>query len=184
MRVGFLSLVLLTSCLTRAYGQGIERDAFSAQSVVNQYRTSCHNDRLKKGELSFAALDIDRPDPNNPMWEKAIRKVRTGMMPPAGAKRPDQAHWRSFTTALEASLDRASAAPPNPGTPALHRLNRTEYANVRARHSGARHRCHQAVAPGRHDARVRQHRRCAHDFAHAVGQLHQDRCDHQSIGCW
>ena len=129
MRVGFLSLVLLTSCLTRAYGQGIERDAFSAQSVVNRSCTSCHNDRLKRGELSLTGLDADRPDPNNPMWEKAIRKVRTGMMPPAGARRPDGALAEAFAAALEASLDRAAASHPEPGRPALHRLNRTEYAN-------------------------------------------------------
>jgi hypothetical protein len=63
-------------------------------------------------------------------WEKVIRKVRTGMMPPAGAPRPDRATLDSLAAAVETTLDRAAAATPNPGAPALHRLNRTEYGNA------------------------------------------------------
>ena len=118
----YLGLVSFASAQTVPLG--------ATKAFVGEFCVSCHNDRLKRGELSFAALDIEQPSPDNPVWEKAIRKVRTGMMPPAGAKRPDHGRIETFTTALEASLDRASAARPNPGTPALHRLNRTEYANV------------------------------------------------------
>ena len=65
-----------------------------------------------------------------PTWEKVVRKLRTGMMPPAGAPRPERATLDGFAAAVEAALDRAAAAAPNPGAPALHRLNRTEYANA------------------------------------------------------
>jgi hypothetical protein len=63
-------------------------------------------------------------------WEKVIRKVRTGMMPPSGAPRPDRATLDSLAANVETVLDRAAAAAPNPGAPALHRLNRTEYGNA------------------------------------------------------
>jgi hypothetical protein len=58
-----------------------------------------------------------------------ILKLRAGMMPPAGAPRPDAAAIGNFAASLEKALDEASAAHPNPGRPALHRLNRFEYAN-------------------------------------------------------
>jgi len=63
-------------------------------------------------------------------WEKVIRKVRAGMMPPPGTKRPEPAALDGFAQFLETSLDRASAASPRPGRPAMHRLNRAEYANA------------------------------------------------------
>jgi len=63
-------------------------------------------------------------------WEKVVRKVKTGMMPPSGARRPDRAVLDAFATDIEKRLDAAATVHPNPGTPALHRLNRTEYANV------------------------------------------------------
>ena len=77
----------------------------------------------------LSGLDVAHPDPDNPIWEKVVRKIRTGMMPPPGARRPDAARVEAFASALEAALDKASATHPNPGRPALHRLNRTEYAN-------------------------------------------------------
>jgi hypothetical protein len=63
-------------------------------------------------------------------WEKAIRKVRAGMMPPPGAARPSAAQLDSFATYLETSLNQAAAAKPRPGRTVMHRLNRTEYANA------------------------------------------------------
>jgi hypothetical protein len=118
----YLALVSLANAQTVSPG--------GTKAFVNEYCATCHNDRLKRGELSFAGLDVEQPDPENPIWEKAIRKVRTGMMPPAGARRPDSSRVEAFTTTLENALDRAAAARPNPGRPALHRLNRTEYANA------------------------------------------------------
>jgi hypothetical protein len=63
------------------------------------------------------------------VWEKVIRKVRSGSMPPQGRPRPDQTTREAFVKTLITTLDRV-AATPNPGRPILHRLNRAEYANA------------------------------------------------------
>jgi hypothetical protein len=63
-------------------------------------------------------------------WEKVVRKLRAGMMPPQGMPRPDQATLESFASGLETALEREATARPNPGRASLHRLNRTEYANA------------------------------------------------------
>ncbi len=64
-------------------------------------------------------------------WEKAVRKVRVGMMPPQGMPQPDEAtRARLVVSALTTRSMRAAVAHPNPGRPLLHRLNRAEYANA------------------------------------------------------
>src|SRR5262245_65959758 len=75
-------------------------------------------------------MDATHPELNAELWEKVIRKVRAGLMPPAGANRPERAVLENFRATLESSIDKAAAARPNPGVTALHRLNRTEYANA------------------------------------------------------
>jgi cytochrome c553 len=97
---------------------------------VDRYCATCHSDRTKAGGLSLAGLPVAQAGQRPDAWEKAVRKVRTGMMPPAGAPRPDAAALGALATHLEGVLDRAAVASPNPGTRALHRLNRTEYANA------------------------------------------------------
>ena len=99
------------------------------QALVKQYCAGCHNDRLKSGGFSFSKLDLAHPDLNPAQVEKVIVKLQTGMMPPAGAPRPDAATIKGFAAALELAVDLAVATRPNPGRPALHRLNRTEYGN-------------------------------------------------------
>jgi hypothetical protein len=91
---------------------------------VQQYCTGCHSSRVKSGGLSIAELKSGSPE-----WEKVVRKLRTGMMPPAGAPRPDAAGIDALATSIEKELDEAATAKSNPGRPALHRLNRVEYAN-------------------------------------------------------
>ncbi|MBV9503649.1 MAG: DUF1592 domain-containing protein [Acidobacteriia bacterium] len=97
--------------------------------LVKQYCTGCHNDKLKTGGLTLDSLDPARPGNDPETWEKVVHKIRAGMMPPSGARRPDRATLDAFAAELEKTLDSASAAHPNPGTTALHRLNRTEYGN-------------------------------------------------------
>src|SRR6185436_10430982 len=76
-------------------------------------------------------LDVANVGERTDVWEKVVRKLRGGVMPPAGLPRPDEATYQAFIVSLETSLDRAAAAHPNPGrTEAFHRLNRTEYANT------------------------------------------------------
>jgi hypothetical protein len=75
-------------------------------------------------------VDVENVSTAAPVWEKVVRKLRTAAMPPAGAPRPDPASYDSLATYLETELDRAAASLPNPGRPAVHRLNRVEYANA------------------------------------------------------
>ncbi len=75
-------------------------------------------------------MDIDHAGDHAEAWEKVVRKLRGGMMPPQGMPRPEQAKIDGLITWLEASLDQAQAAHPDPGRAPLHRLNRTEYANA------------------------------------------------------
>ena len=98
-------------------------------SLIDRYCAGCHNQNLKSGGLAITALDTAHVAHDAREWEKVIVKLRAGMMPPAGAPRPSKAVIDDFATTLETSLDHAAALKPNPGRPALHRLNRTEYGN-------------------------------------------------------
>ncbi|MCZ6491624.1 MAG: DUF1592 domain-containing protein, partial [Acidobacteria bacterium] len=99
-------------------------------AVLNRYCITCHNEKLKTAELVLSKLDIANPGADAPVWEKVARKLRTGQMPPAGMPRPEQAFYGDFAAYLETALDRAAAAKPDPGRPAVHRLNRAEYTNA------------------------------------------------------
>jgi mono/diheme cytochrome c family protein len=98
--------------------------------VLATYCVGCHNDRTRTGDLSLEHADLTDIPRAAATWEKVIRKVRAGMMPPAGMPRPDAATLDGFVGHLETSIDRAAAANPRPGRTALHRLNRAEYANA------------------------------------------------------
>ena len=100
----------------------------AASAVVRQYCTACHNDRGKAGGLTLVAFDATRAPQEAVVAEKIIRKLRSGMMPPPGAKRPDEATLRGIAAALETHLDRSAASRPNPGPRPFQRLNRAEYA--------------------------------------------------------
>jgi len=104
------------------------------RAVLDQYCVSCHNDRTRTGKLALDNIDVTRPGDNPEIWEKVVRKVRAGMMPPTGplgARRPDRPTLNSFVAALETGLDRAAAARgPHLPPPGAHRLNRSEYRNA------------------------------------------------------
>jgi hypothetical protein len=102
----------------------------SEQALLDQYCVTCHNQKLKTAGLMLDKLDLSHPASDAETWEKVVRKVTAGMMPPGGMPRPDRAKLDAFTTKLETALDLAARVKPNPGTPGLHRLNRTEYANA------------------------------------------------------
>ena len=104
--------------------------ASSHAALVKTYCATCHNDRTRSGELSLEHADLTDIPKHAELWEKVIRKVRAGMMPPAGMPRPDAATLEAFVSHLETTIDRAAAASPRPGRTALHRLNRAEYANA------------------------------------------------------
>jgi mono/diheme cytochrome c family protein len=99
-------------------------------AFLKQYCIGCHNARVKAGNLVLDELDPAHVEGGTDTWEKVVRKLRTGMMPPEGAPRPASAARDAFASALEGQLDRQAMQHPDPGTPALHRLNRAEYANA------------------------------------------------------
>ena len=99
------------------------------RALLDRYCVGCHNEKTRAAGLTIDKLDLAHPGSNAEQWEKVVRKIRAGMMPPAGMPRPDRAALDDFATKLELALDSAAAAKPNPGTTGLHRLNRTEYAN-------------------------------------------------------
>src|SRR5580658_3964859 len=99
------------------------------RALVDRYCVTCHNQKLRTAKLAFDLADLDHPEKDAQTWERAIRKLRGGMMPPPGMPRPTPAAVNSFATYLEDSLDKASAANFNPGSVRIHRLNRDEYAN-------------------------------------------------------
>jgi mono/diheme cytochrome c family protein len=105
--------------------------ATSAEQVVlNRYCVSCHNDRVKTAGLALSR-GVENPGADPARWEKVVRKLRAGVMPPPGLPRPEAAAYRSLISSIENQLDRAGAANPNPGRKApFHRLNRAEYQNA------------------------------------------------------
>jgi mono/diheme cytochrome c family protein len=102
----------------------------SSRAMLDKYCVTCHNQRLKTGGLTLDRLDLSQVSEHPEEWEKVVRKLRTGAMPPPGRPRPDQASYDSTAAWLEAELDRAALEHPNPGRPTLHRLNRAEYHNA------------------------------------------------------
>lgn len=102
----------------------------SQRGLVDKYCVTCHNKRTRQAGLELDAADVDHPSRDAELWEKVVRKLRTGAMPPVGLPRPDDSTLDGFVTGLEESLDRAATESPNPGRPAVHRLNRAEYTNA------------------------------------------------------
>ena len=104
--------------------------ASTERALLDKYCVTCHNEKTRTAGLLLDKLDVERVPDGAETWEKVIRKLRGGMMPPQGMPRPDETAKYAFINYLETSLDRAALAHPNPGRAPLHRLNRTEYGNA------------------------------------------------------
>jgi hypothetical protein len=116
---------------TAAYiAAGRQTQPSDHRAVLNQYCVTCHNETAKTAGLALDKMDLSAIGSNAAVWEKVVGKLRSGMMPPQGALRPDDATRNTLVSWLTTELDRASAAKPNPGRPLMSRLNRTQYANV------------------------------------------------------
>ena len=102
------------------------------RQLLDTYCIACHNARLETAGLVLESAAVDASDvaANTALWEKVLRKVRSGQMPPAGRPRPAVAAAGRFARELASTLDAVAAAAPDPGRPAVHRLNRTEYVNA------------------------------------------------------
>ena len=110
-------------------------DAVASQALMKRYCVGCHNQSLKTAAISVQGLIAQNPDvtmsgPDAAVWEKVLRKVSTGQMPPAGMPHPKPEAVAAFTKWTTDSLDRSALAHPNPGHPSIHRLNRAEYSNT------------------------------------------------------
>jgi hypothetical protein len=99
------------------------------RALINDYCITCHDNDKEKGGLTLEKFDPARAAKNAEVAEKMIRKLRAGMMPPAGADRPAPETLQAFAASLERRLDTAAAARPDPGRRTFQRLNRAEYAN-------------------------------------------------------
>ncbi len=105
----------------------------AAEALLTQYCVACHNDvRAEQGTVpvSFSHLDPADLAPHTAVWEQMVRKLRLGMMPPAGRPRPDDEAQSRFLAWLETELERAADQQPDPGRPAIRRLTTDEYRNA------------------------------------------------------
>jgi cytochrome c5 len=102
------------------------------RDVVQTYCVTCHSAALKTAGLDLQTADFTAQPvgDNGELWEKVIRKINTGTMPPRGVRRPDPKVLESLAAWLADGLDREAQAHPNPGRPLVHRLNRYEYGNA------------------------------------------------------
>jgi cytochrome c551/c552 len=90
-----------------AYGQATS--ASSQRVVVDQYCVACHNEKAKTAGLMLDKMDLAHIGENAEVWEKFVRKLRAGMMPPLAMPRPNAAAYEALTVSLENELDRAAA---------------------------------------------------------------------------
>jgi hypothetical protein len=99
-------------------------------ALINQYCVTCHNERAKTGGLALDAVSLSNIPAGAEVWEKVIKKVRAGMMPPSGMPRPSQPALNALVAHLESTIDRSALASPMLRKPTMHRLNRAEYGNA------------------------------------------------------
>src|SRR5947209_13555307 len=129
MRPGLLA-ILIGSLGAGIFAQGRSISPDQNTALVRQYCASCHSERGKAGGLSLAAFDAGEASQHAETAEKMIRKLRAGMMPPPGARRPEEQALLTLAAALETNIDNAAAVKPNPGRRTFQRLNRVEYARA------------------------------------------------------
>ncbi|HEY4365033.1 MAG TPA: DUF1592 domain-containing protein [Bryobacteraceae bacterium] len=117
-------------------GRAFQRPAGAApvptaqRELLDEYCVDCHNQTSKTAGLMLDKMDLDHPVAGAETWEKVIKKLRGGMMPPLGNPRPEKADVDKLVVYLETSLSKAAVASPDPGRAPVHRLNRAEYANA------------------------------------------------------
>ena len=123
-------LCSVAAALVMAAAPQAQTPSDKPRATLDQYCVTCHNDRLKTSNLSLEKLDLATAGDHPDVWERVVRKLRAGVMPPPDVRRPPLADYEALRDFLEGELDRRAATRLNPGSVVLHRLNRTEYANV------------------------------------------------------
>ncbi len=126
-----LVLGLMTASAAAAYAQAPKTlmTPDEQKAFVGHYCAGCHNPQFKSGNMTISALDFAHPEQNDELAEKVILRVGVSFMPPPGAEHPDMATRKRFVESLAHDVDAYAAAHPYYGNPALHRMNRSEYAN-------------------------------------------------------
>src|SRR5712692_4435767 len=114
----------------RNTSQNPDASGTSTRALLDRYCVTCHNQKLKTAGLTLDTMDPVQVSPNTELWEKVVRKLRAGLMPPPGMPRPPLAKYEGLRDWLENEIDRKAAGRLNPGSIVLPRLNRTEYATV------------------------------------------------------
>jgi uncharacterized protein DUF1592/uncharacterized protein DUF1588/uncharacterized protein DUF1587/uncharacterized protein DUF1585/uncharacterized protein DUF1595/cytochrome c len=125
------TFVVLCVGAAAARGPGSAPSPVSSEkprALLDRYCVTCHNDRFKTANLSLQGLDLSKAADQAEVWEKVIRKLRAGVMPPPDIPRPPLPDYEALRAWLENEIDRVARTAP--GTVVLHRLNRTEYANA------------------------------------------------------
>jgi hypothetical protein len=116
---------------TQTASQASDQDAAARRALLTTYCMGCHSERLASGGLKLDPAELSHVGDHPEVWEKVVRKLRAGLMPPAGRPRPDEASYDAFRASIERGLDEAASRHPNPGrTEDFHRLNRAEYENA------------------------------------------------------
>ena len=128
--IAFMVAVASVTGVSQTPASSPQAAAVPSAALLTQYCITCHNARAKAGGLTLDPAELNQMDRHAETWEKVIRKLQTGMMPPSGAPRPARVAIDGFVASLQTQIDRAAAARPFAGTPALHRLNRAEYTNA------------------------------------------------------
>jgi hypothetical protein len=100
----------------------------ASDATISRFCVDCHNQAEYTGDLSLEGLSIVAVAEHADVWEKVVRKLRGGMMPPRGELRPGRDEYARLIDVVEGELDRVYVPlfPP----PGLHRLNRAEYGNA------------------------------------------------------
>ncbi|HIN12493.1 MAG TPA: DUF1592 domain-containing protein [Acidobacteria bacterium] len=138
---GFFALLVFVGSATqpglasRVPGPAVARlaqapPATDPNQVVRRTCTTCHNDQSLRGNLSLEHFDVTTAFDDAAVAERMVRKLRAGMMPPPGARRPDGDTLLTLVEALEHNLDAGAAIAPDPGGRTFQRLNRAEYARA------------------------------------------------------
>jgi mono/diheme cytochrome c family protein len=119
-----------SAVIRQAATTGDSLTAADYQALVGKYCVTCHNNRLRTGEVTFEGVDFANVSEHAETLEKAVRKLLVGAMPPPGSPRPAPAVLHALGHGLESELEAAAARKSDPGRAILRRLNRTEYANA------------------------------------------------------
>ena len=121
---------VLCCLLVTAWRLPADEPPASYRPFFQRYCATCHDESDGKGGLDLESIELADVRPNAQIWEKVVHKLRTGDMPPPEELQPPREARGAVLSSLITALDEAAAAAPNPGRPAVHRLNRAEYAGA------------------------------------------------------